>query len=147
MKTLSSHAATTLLLITSALALAGCQTRSLGASHGPVPVAVVEQGDVQLKVTTRGLLYATRTLPITAPPVAGAMLQIVHVAHTGTIVHKGDPVLEFDPSQQQYNLAQSRNDLAQADEETVKAKADAEVQIAEDKTALLKAKYAVRRAE
>jgi HlyD family secretion protein len=147
MKMCCSQTPTILLLAAASLAATGCQTRSLGASHFPVPVAVVRQGDVQLKVTTRGLLYATHTLPLTAPPVAGAMLQIVHVARTGTVVRKGDPALEFDPSQQQYNLAQSRNDLAQADEEIVKAKADAEVQVAEDKTALLKAKYAVRRAE
>ena len=142
-----SQTPTFLFLATVSLAVTGCQTRSLGASHYAVPVAVVHQGDIQLKVTTRGLLNATHTLPITAPPVAGAILQIVHVARTGTIVSKGDPVIEFDPSQQQYNLAQNRNDLAQADEEILKAKADAEVQVAEDKTALLKAKYAVRRAE
>ena len=118
----------------------------MGASRA-VPSAVVQQSDIQLKVVTRGLLNATHIFPLTAPPVAGAMLQIVHVARTGTIVRKGDSVLEFDPSQQEYNLAQSRNDLAQAEEEIVKAKADAEVQAAEDKTALLKARYAVRRAE
>jgi multidrug efflux pump subunit AcrA (membrane-fusion protein) len=56
-------------------------------------------------------------------------------------------VLEFDPSQQEYNLGQSRSDLLQAEQEIVKAKADAAVQTAEDQTALLKAKYAVRRAE
>jgi HlyD family secretion protein len=135
------------LLIVLSIALTGCQTRTMGASEAPVPTAVVQQGEVRLKVVTRGLLYATHTIPLTAPPVAGAMLQIVHLARTGTAVHKGDPVLEFDASQQQYNLAQSRNDLAQAEEEIIKAKADAEVQAAEDKTALLKANYAVRRAE
>jgi len=56
-------------------------------------------------------------------------------------------VLEFDPSQQEYNLGQNRSDLLQAEQEIVKAKADAAVQTAEDQTALLKAKYAVRRAE
>jgi HlyD family secretion protein len=56
-------------------------------------------------------------------------------------------VLEFDPSQQEYNLAQNRSDLEQADQEIVKAKADAAVQTAEDQTSLLKAKYAVRKAE
>lgn len=146
MRTRPSTAATILLLaIVSAFASA-CQTRTMGASR-IVPSVVVQQGDVQLKVVTRGLLNATHTFPLTAPPVAGGMLQIVHLARTGTIVRKGDFVLEFDPSQQEYNLAQSRNDLAQAEEEIVKAKADAEVQAAEDKTALLKAKYAVRRAE
>jgi hypothetical protein len=62
-------------------------------------------------------------------------------------VHAGEVVLEFDPSQQEYNLAQNRSDLEQADQEIVKAKADAAVQTAEDQTALLKAKYAVRKAE
>ena len=56
-------------------------------------------------------------------------------------------VLEFDPSEQEYNLAQNRSDLLQAEQEIVKSKADAAVQTAQDQTALLKAKYAVRRAE
>jgi HlyD family secretion protein len=148
MRTGHSLAATTISLLAAvSLALSGCQTRTMGASRAAVPAAVVQQGDVQLKVVTRGLLNATHIFPLTAPPVAGAMLQIVHLVRTGAVVRKGDPVLEFDPSQQEYNLAQSRNDLAQAEEEIVKAKADAEVQAAEDQTALLKAKYAVRRAE
>jgi multidrug efflux pump subunit AcrA (membrane-fusion protein) len=62
-------------------------------------------------------------------------------------VHAGDVVLEFDPSQQEYNLGQNHSDLLQGEQEIVKAKADAAVQTAEDQTALLKAKYAVRRAE
>jgi HlyD family secretion protein len=74
-------------------------------------------------------------------------LQIIQLAAAGTHVHTGDVVLEFDPSQQEYNLAQNRSDLEQADQEIVKAKADAAVQTAEDQTALLKAKYAVRKAE
>lgn len=136
-----------LLALVCSLGVSGCQAKARGAAQPQIPTAVVQQGDVQLKVVTRGSLNATHTYPLTVPPVAGAMLQIVHLARTGTILHKGEPVLEFDPSQQEYNLAQSRNDLAQAEEEIVKAKADAEVQTAEDKTALLKAKYAVRRAE
>ena len=129
------------------VALSGCQPRSMGASRITIPVAVVEKRDIQLRVAARGVLNAIHTLPLTAPPVAGAMLRIVHLGRTGTFVHKGDSVLEFDASQQQYNVGQSRNDLAQAEEEIVKSEADAAVQVAEDKTSLLKAKYAVRRAE
>ena len=102
---------------------------------------------MQIKVVTRGILNATHVLPLTAPPVAGATLQIVRLVHTGMIVKQGEPVLQFDPSQQEYALAQSRNDLAQAEQEIAKAELDAAVQNAEDKTALLKANYAVRRAE
>jgi HlyD family secretion protein len=136
-----------LLVFAAAATLTGCRARSMRAADAAVPVAIAEQGDVQLKVIARGVLNATRTRPLTAPPVAGAMLQIVRLVRTGTAVREGDTVLEFDPSQQEYNLAQSRNDLAQAEEEIAKAKADSEVQTAEDKTALLKARYAVRRAE
>ena len=79
--------------------------------------------------------------------IGGGTLQIVTLARSGAHVHTGDVVLEFDPSQQEYNLGQNRSDLLQAEQEIVKAKADADVQTAEDQTALLKAKYAVRRAE
>jgi HlyD family secretion protein len=147
MRTCPWPGATVLFAIILSTIATGCRAKTTGASRSQVPTAVVEQRDVQLKVVTRGSLNATHTFPLTAPPVAGAMLQIVHLTRTGAIMRKGETVLEFDPSQQEYNLAQSRNDLAQAEEEIVKAKADAEVQTAEDKTALLKAKYAVRRAE
>ncbi len=72
---------------------------------------------------------------LTAPPIAGGTLQIVTLARSGARVQKGDVVLEFDPSQQEYNLGQNRSDLLQAEQEIVKAKADADVQTAEDRTA------------
>jgi HlyD family secretion protein len=56
-------------------------------------------------------------------------------------------VIEFDPSEQEYNLEQSRSQLAEAEQQIAKARADAEVKKAEDKVALLKAKFDVRRAE
>lgn len=102
---------------------------------------------MQLKVITKGALHTEQSRAVTAPPIAGGTLQIVQLAAAGTKLHTGDVVLEFDPSQQEYNLAQNRSDLEQADQEIVKAKADAAVQTAEDQTALLKAKYAVRKAE
>src|SRR5262249_45764625 len=66
---------------------------------------------------------------------------------TGSTVKAGDVVVEFDPSEQEFNLAQSRSQLAEAEQEITKAKAEAEVKSAEDKVALLKAKFDVRRAE
>jgi hypothetical protein len=67
--------------------------------------------------------------------------------NTGTAVKAGDVVVEFDPSEQEFNLEQSRSQLDEAQQEITKAKADAEVKQAEDKVALLKAKFDVRRAE
>jgi hypothetical protein len=107
----------------------------------------VQQSDLQIKVSTTGALRTTRSTNLAAPPIAGGTLRITALARSGTAVHTGEVVVEFDPAQQQYNLAQSRSDLQQAEQEIIKAKADARVQAAEDQTALLKARFAVRQAE
>jgi len=134
-----------------ALAVGGsgiaCRQTTVIASDTEIPTATVKEVDLQLKVFTKGALHTEQSRGISAPPIAGGTLQIIQLAAAGAPVHMGDVVLEFDPSQQEYNLAQNRSDLEQADQEIVKAKADAAVQTAEDQTALLKAKYAVRKAE
>ncbi len=134
-----------------AMALGGsgnaCRQSTVMASDGEIPTATVKEVDLQLKVFTKGALHTEQSRVVSAPPIAGGTLQIIQLAAAGTKVHAGDVVLEFDPSQQEYNLALNRSDLEQADQEIVKAKADAAVQTAEDQTALLKAKYAVRKAE
>jgi len=61
--------------------------------------------------------------------------QIIELAKPGTLMHTGDVVLEFDPRPAKYNLEQNRSDLQQAEQEIAKARADAAVQTAEDKTA------------
>src|SRR5437667_6737715 len=133
------------------LALAACssachQTTVL-ATDSEIPTRTVKEVDLRRKVCTTRVLRTSESRTISAPAIGGGTLQIVTLARSGAHVHTGDVVLEFDPSQQEYNLGQNRSDLLQAEQEIVKAKADADVQTAEDQTALLKAKYAVRRAE
>jgi HlyD family secretion protein len=111
-----------------------------------VPTTRVQKGTLQLDVDAWGELRTSHSLMLVAPPVNGT-LQIVHLVPTGARVKAGDVVVEFDPSEQQYNLAQSLSQLNEAGQEIVKARADAEVKTAEDKVALLKAKFDVRRAE
>jgi HlyD family secretion protein len=124
-----------------------CRQTTVLAGDAEVPTTTVKEVDLQLKVFTKGALHTEQSRGLSAPPIAGGTLQIVQLAAAGAHVRAGEVVLEFDPSQQEYNLAQNRSDLEQADQEIVKAKADAAVQTAEDQTALLKAKYTVRKAE
>lgn len=118
-----------------------------GAMGEAIPVARVMRGDLDLKVYTMGVLAATRTAMLVAPPIGGGALQIVRLTRTGAHVKAGEVVIEFDPSEQEFNLEQSRSDLMQAEQEIAKAKADAAVQAAQDQVALLKAKFDVRQAE
>ena len=117
------------------------------SSADDIPVAVVRHLDLDLKVYTTGELRSPNAVAMSAPPIAGGALQITHLLHAGTPVKKGDVVIEFDPSEQHYKLEQSSSELQQAEQEIIKAKADANVQAAQDKVALLKARYDVRQAE
>jgi HlyD family secretion protein len=122
--------------------------RTAPASTGTdVPTGLIKRGDLDMKVFVTGELHASHSEMLTAPPIGGGALQITHLLHTGAAVKKGELVVEFDPTEQHYKLDQNRSELLQAEEEITKAKADAAVVAAQDKVALLKARFDVRRAE
>lgn len=111
-----------------------------------VPTVRVVRGNLDLSVHTTGELRSGRSAMVVAPPVTGT-LQIVRLASSGTALKAGDIVVEFDPSEQEFNLDQARSELEQAEQELVRSRADADVQAAQDQVGLLKARFAVRRAE
>lgn len=111
-----------------------------------VPTARVSRSGLKLNIHATGELRAGRTTTLITPAVGG-MLRIVRMTPTGLAVKSGDVVMEFDPADQQYALEQARTELAEAEQEIVKMKADREVQIAQDAVDLLTARYDVRRAE
>jgi len=117
------------------------------ATAEDVPTGHVKRGDLDMKVYVTGELRASHSEMLLAPPIGGGSLQITHLLHTGTPVKKGELVMEFDPTEQLFKLDQNRSELLQAEQEITKAKADAEVVSAQDKVALLKARFDVRRAE
>ena len=112
-----------------------------------IPVATVTRGELDLDVYTSGELEAKNSVTLSAPPVAGASLQITRLLHTGARVKKGDIVIEFDPTEQHYILEQNRSELKQAEQEILKARSDAAVQKARDEIDLLKDRFDVRKAE
>jgi HlyD family secretion protein len=138
------------ILLAAALAacMAGCSLRgSVRPANAVILSAPVRRADFQLQVHATGILRAIHSVSLSAPPIGGGTLQIIRLLSTGTPVKAGQVIVAFDPSQQEYNLAQSRSDFEQARQSIIKARDDAAVQTAEDKTALLKAKFAVRQAQ
>ncbi len=111
-----------------------------------IPTTRLRRGTLEMDINTVAELHTPHSSMVVAPSVSGT-LQIIRLLKTGAAVKAGDVVVEFDPSEQEFNLEQSRSQLAEAEQEITKAKADAEVKQAEDKVALLKAKFDVRRAE
>jgi RND family efflux transporter MFP subunit len=112
-----------------------------------LPTARVAKTPLKLTVHATGDLRAGRTNTLVAPQVGGGSLRIVRLVQTGMSVKKDDPVMEFDPADQQHALEQAKSELAEAEQEIVKMKADAAVQKAQDDVALLTARFDVRRGE
>ena len=141
-------AAAILLVIGAVKVLSGrAATRAALLNHDGIPMTQVHRGDVEITVHATGELRASHTVMLTAPSVGGAALQITKLLPTSTPVKKGDVVMEFDPSEQRYKLEQNRSELLQAEQEIIKANADAAVLAAQDKVAGLKARYGVRQAQ
>jgi HlyD family secretion protein len=130
-----------------AAAVGRAKLQDLRKPQVETPIATVERGNVPIKVYTSGALAAGHSALLLAPAVSGGNLRIVRLLNTGAPVNKGGVVVAFDPTEQQYNLEQARTDLEQADEEIIKAKADAAVQAATDQTQLLSDRFDVRRAQ
>src|SRR5436190_9232691 len=118
----------------------------LPATRPSVPIAKVVRGPLKLTVFATGELRAGRTMNLVAPP-AGGTLRILKLLTTGTPVKKDEPVIEFDPADQQFNFEQAKSDLDEAEQSIVKMKADNAVQASQDKLNLLTARYDVRRGE
>ena len=110
------------------------------------PSARVSKSPLKLNVHATGELRAGRTISLSTPPVGGT-LRIIKLVQTGMPVKANDVVVEFDPADQQFALDQAKSELAEAEQEIVKMKADGAVQKAQDDVALLTARFDVRRAE
>lgn len=118
----------------------------LTADASPVPTARVTRGSLDLTVHALGEVRASQSKTLSAPSVGG-MLRLLRLAETGSAVHAGDVLMEFDPTEQQYALEQALSQLAEAEEQIAKMHADTEAQAAADQVTLLTARFDLRRAE
>jgi HlyD family secretion protein len=123
------------------------QSSALAAAPAQVvPTARVTRGPMKLTVYLQGELRAAKQIMLTAPP-AGAGLRILRLAETGTLIAKDEPIIEFDPADQQYELEKAESELLEAEQELIKRRAEIKAQEAGDKVALMSADFDVRRAK
>ena len=116
------------------------------AATPEIPTTRVIRGPLKLDVHATGELRASRVASLMAPPAGGA-LRLVRMADTGAALHAGDVAMEFDPAAQQFSLEQAKSELAEAEQEIIKMRADVDVRTADDGVNLLTARFDVRRAE
>jgi multidrug efflux pump subunit AcrA (membrane-fusion protein) len=114
---------------------------------GLIPTAKVQRGDLDLTITAEGELRGQNPEMLTAPMIGGTEMHVTQLLKPGTPVKKGDVVVRFDTTEQEYKLKEAEADLAEAQQHILQAKAQQEAQDEEDRYALSKAQTDVTLAE
>ncbi len=111
-----------------------------------IATAKVKQGDVVVRSFARGELRAVRSATLTAPNLFGTV-QVTRLATLGALAREKDLVVEFDDAEVLSRLEEKQLELDQIAEQVKKAQADLSIRDNQDQVELLRARYAVRRAE
>jgi hypothetical protein len=111
-----------------------------------VATTKVRKGDVVIRAFSRGELRAVRSVTLTAPNLFSTV-QVTRLAPMGALANEKDLIVEFDDSERRAYLEEDVLAIEQIDEQIKKAKADLSIRDQQDQVDLLKARYAVRRAE
>lgn len=117
-----------------------------GGSSRTIATTRVRQSDVVVRAYTRGELRAVRQATLTAPNLF-TTVQITRLAPIGALARESDLIIEFDDSERRAALEETLLEVEQIDEQIKKAQADLMMRNNQDQVELLRARYAVRRAE
>ncbi len=120
---------------------------ALHRSSAPqIPTAEVRRGEFVDYIQIRGEIKALNSVQLTAPSVGGD-LQIIKLVPTGTLVKKGDIVVEFDTGNLQRTLEQKQSELKSAEAEIERSRAETRLSKEQQATDVLQGRYDVDRAK
>jgi HlyD family secretion protein len=112
-----------------------------------LPTTKVKRGRVTLTVAARGELQGGNSEMLTAPMIGGGTLAITYLREPGELINPGDTVVQFDTTEQEYRLKEAQNDLAEAEQQVIKAEADSAAIEEETRWAMMSAQHDVKLAE
>jgi RND family efflux transporter MFP subunit len=100
-----------------------------------LPSAPIKYGDFMIELTANGEVQAAQSINISAPRV-NTNLQIVKIAPEGSVVKKGDFLLQFDTNELQKVIDDKQSELEIAQANLQKSKASLEANMARLNSAL-----------
>src|SRR5215475_5926631 len=122
--------------------------RATSTSAGlELPTTRVKKGRVVLTVAARGELQGGNSEMLTAPMIGGGALAITYLREPGELINAGDTVVQFDTTEQEYKLREAESDLAEAQQQVIKAQADSQISDEESEWAVLNSASEVKLAE
>ena len=122
--------------------LAGCKKDPAAQS-----LADVKREDLVIGVAVEGELAAVDSTDIKPPPVDMWDFKIAMLAPEGAEVHKGQPVLGFDTSDQQRLLDEKSAEADEARKQIEKERNDLALQTKDERLRLAEAEARLRKAE
>ncbi len=111
-----------------------------------IPIADVVAGDFLDTLPLRGEIKPVKSIVLNAPVIATGDLRIFKLAKSGSMVKRGDPVVQFDTTTLQRTLDEKRSELKRAEADIEKARAQARMQDEQNATEQVKARDDVERA-
>jgi len=109
-------------------------------ANAPIPTVRVRRGDVTFTVYSNGELRGGNSETLIAPMIGGSEIHITDLRKPGELVAEGDTVVQFDTTDQQFNLKEAEADVAEAVQHVAQARAQMDAQKEEDSYALSRAK-------
>jgi HlyD family secretion protein len=111
------------------------------------PSTRVKRGPVVITVTARGELQGGKPEMLAAPMVGSDTLTVTDLRDNGEMVKEGDVVVQFDTTQQEYNLREAQADLAEAQQKVAQTEAENQAIDVETRQSVESAKTQVQIAE
>jgi len=112
-----------------------------------LPTTKVKKGRVILTVAARGELQGGNSEMLTAPMIGGGTLAITYLREPGELINAGDKVVQFDTTEQEYRLKEAEADLAEAQQQVIKAEADSQAVEEESHWTMINSQADVKLAE
>ena len=134
-------------VIVVAIAGAGIAMNARTPSIPNVTTSEVTQGDFVDYIQIRGDIRPAKSIVLAAPLGSGGEMLIVKLVANGTVVKKGDILVEFDATSLKQRLQERQSELKTADGEIEQSQAQAKIAAEQQATNLMKAKYDVDRAK
>ncbi len=107
----------------------------------------VKRGDLKISIPVEGELEAVESFVVRAPVNAWGNIRIVKIVPEGTLVKKGDFLIQFDTSEQEQRLHEAQNKLETAMANLASTKADIQNEMAELENSIKLEKYSLEQAQ
>lgn len=132
--------------VVASVAGAGIAMNARTGTAPNVTTSEVTRGDFVDYIQIRGDIRPAKSIVLAAPLQAGGELQIVKLVKSGTVVKKGDLVVEFDATSLKQRLEERHSELKTAQGEIEQSQAQGKITAEQQATNLMKATYDVERA-